>query len=185
LLSLADFFFFNTIPKGHGHHGMLSDCTYGRLSSTSVLTDFVELPSQLMEHWFEEPEVLKEYARHYETGEPVPDELIHKMKKAKSFNQGFATIEYTACALLDMLLHQVEDYDDFDISAFERTELDRVGMPQGVVMRHRPGHFQHLFASTQYAAGYYGPWQSTILLCLLEGFLIENPLLEFVCLLCF
>lgn len=140
---------------GHGHHGMLSDCTYGRLSSTSVLTDFVELPSQLMEHWFEEPEVLKEYARHYETGEPVPDELIHKMKTARSFNQAFATIEYTACALLDMLLHQVEDYDDFDISRFEREELDRVGMPQGVVMRHRPAHFLHLFASTGYAAGYY------------------------------
>ena len=141
---------------GHGHHGMLSDCTYGRLSSTSVLTDFVELPSQLMEHWFEEPEVLKEFARHFETGEPVPDELLSKMNKAKSFNQGFATIEYTACALLDMLLHQVEDYDSFDITKFEREELDRVGMPQGVVMRHRPGHFLHLFASTQYAAGYYG-----------------------------
>jgi peptidyl-dipeptidase Dcp len=124
-----------------------------------VLTDFVELPSQLMEHWFEEPEVLKEYARHYETGEPVPDELIDKMKKAKSFNQGFATIEYTACALLDMLLHQVEDYENFDITKFEKEELDRVGMPQGVVMRHRPGHFLHLFASTGYAAGYYGACQ--------------------------
>jgi len=140
---------------GHGHHGMLSDCTYGRLSSTNVLTDFVELPSQLMEHWLEEPEVLKEYARHFETGEPVPDELIRKMKKAKSFNQGFATIEYTSCALLDMLLHQVEDYENFDITAFEREELGRVGMPQGVVMRHRPAHFSHLFASTGYAAGYY------------------------------
>jgi len=140
---------------GHGHHGMLSDCTYGRLSSTSVLRDFVELPSQLMEHWFEEPEVLKEYARHYETGEPVPDELITKMNNARSFNQGFATIEYTACALLDMLLHQVEDYDDFDITKFEHEELARVGMPQGVVMRHRPAHFLHLFASNGYAAGYY------------------------------
>jgi len=142
---------------GHGHHGMLSDCTYGRLSSTNVLTDFVELPSQLMEHWLQEPEVLKEHARHYETGKPVPDELIRKMKKARSFNQGFDTIEYTACALLDMLLHQVEDYDDekFDLPRFEREELDRVGMPQGVVMRHRPAHFLHLFASNGYAAGYY------------------------------
>ncbi|VEU35041.1 unnamed protein product [Pseudo-nitzschia multistriata] len=140
---------------GHGHHGMLSDCTYGRLSSTNVLRDFVELPSQLMEHWFEEPEVLKEYARHYETGEPVPDELIEKMNKARSFNQGFATIEYTACALLDMLLHQVDDYENFDMSTFEREELDRLGMPQGVVMRHRPAHFSHLFASSGYAAGYY------------------------------
>ena len=147
---------------GHGHHGMLSDCTYGRLSSTSVLRDFVELPSQLMEHWFEEPEVLKEYARHYETGEPVPDELIEKMKNARSFNQGFATIEYTACALLDMLLHQVEDYDDFDITKFENEELSRVGMPQGVVMRHRPAHFLHLFASNGYAAGYYGAYHCAL-----------------------
>lgn len=147
---------------GHGHHGMLSDCTYGRLSSTSVLRDFVELPSQLMEHWFEEPEVLKEYARHYETGEPVPDELIEKMKNARSFNQGFATIEYTACALLDMLLHQVEDYDDFDITKFENEELSRVGMPQGVVMRHRPAHFLHLFASNGYAAGYYGAYKPVL-----------------------
>ncbi|KAG7347989.1 peptidyl-dipeptidase dcp [Nitzschia inconspicua] len=140
---------------GHGHHGMLSDCTYSRLSSTNVLTDFVELPSQLMEHWFEEPEVLKEYCRHFESGEPVPDELLEKLKAAKMFNQGFETIEYTACALLDMLLHQVDDYEDFDISKFEKEQLDRLGMPQGIVMRHRPAHFLHLFASTMYAAGYY------------------------------
>lgn len=135
---------------------MLSDCTYSRLSSTNVLTDFVELPSQLMEHWFEEPEVLKEYARHFETGKPVPDELLNKLKAAKMFNQGFETIEYTSCALLDMLLHQVDDYEDFDISKFEKEQLERLGMPQGIVMRHRPAHFLHLFASTMYAAGYYG-----------------------------
>eukprot|EP00545_Synedropsis_sp_CCMP1620_P006969 CAMPEP_0119009146 /NCGR_PEP_ID=MMETSP1176-20130426/4170_1 /TAXON_ID=265551 /ORGANISM="Synedropsis recta cf, Strain CCMP1620" /LENGTH=696 /DNA_ID=CAMNT_0006961603 /DNA_START=107 /DNA_END=2197 /DNA_ORIENTATION=- len=141
---------------GHGHHGMLSDCTYSRLASTSVLTDFVELPSQLMEHWLEQPEVLKEYARHYETSEPVPQVLLDKLQAAKSFNQGFDTIEYTACALLDMLLHQVEDYDDdFDITKFEKEQLKRVGMPQGIVMRHRPAHFAHLFASNMYAAGYY------------------------------
>jgi peptidyl-dipeptidase Dcp len=140
---------------GHGHHGMLSDATYSRLATTNVMTDFVELPSQLMEHWFEQPEVLKEYARHYETGEPVPDELLKKLQAAKSFNQGFATIEYTACALLDMALHQIEDYEDFDIAEFERKELERLGMPQGIVMRHRPAHFQHLFASSHYAAGYY------------------------------
>lgn len=140
---------------GHGHHGMLSDATYSRLATTNVMTDFVELPSQLMEHWLEQPEVLKEYARHYETGEPVPDELLKKLQAAKSFNQGFATIEYTACALLDMALHQIEDYEDFDIAEFERKELERLGMPQGIVMRHRPAHFQHLFASSHYAAGYY------------------------------
>ncbi|KAL3914697.1 MAG: hypothetical protein SGILL_005998 [Bacillariaceae sp.] len=140
---------------GHGHHGMLSDCTYSRLSSTNVLTDFVELPSQLMEHWFEEPEVLKEYARHFESGEPVPDELLEKLNAAKRFNQGFETIEYTSCALLDMLLHQVDNYDNFDITKFEKEQLERLGMPKGIVMRHRPGHFLHLFASTMYAAGYY------------------------------
>jgi peptidyl-dipeptidase Dcp len=141
---------------GHGHHGMLSDATYRRLASTNVVTDFVELPSQLMEHWFNEREVLQKYARHYETGEPVPDELLDKLMKARKFNQGFATIEYTACALLDMMLHQLEDYpEDFDIAAFEKSELDKLGMPQGIVMRHRPAHFTHLFSTNMYAAGYY------------------------------
>ncbi|KAL3918883.1 MAG: hypothetical protein SGILL_004033 [Bacillariaceae sp.] len=129
---------------GHGHHGMLSDCTYSRLSSTSVLADFVELPSQLLEHWFEEPEVLKEYARHFETGEAVPDELLDKLKAAKRFNQGFETIEYTSCALLDMLLHQVDDYDDFDITKFEKEQLERLGMPKGIVMRNRRVLFSFL-----------------------------------------
>ena len=140
---------------GHGHHGMLSDATYGRLAGTNVLTDFVELPSQLMEHWLEEPEVLKEYARHFETNEPVPDEMLEKFKAAKSFNQGFETIEYTSCALMDMALHQMEDYDDLDLAKFEQEELGRLGMPKGVIMRHRPAHFLHLFASNMYAAGYY------------------------------
>jgi len=140
---------------GHGHHGMLSDANYGRLASTNVLSDFVELPSQLMEHWLDQPEVLKEYARHYETNEPVPEDLIAKMKAAKSFNQGFATIEYTICALMDMKLHQIEDYSDFNMSEFEKNELARLGMPQGIVMRHRPAHFLHLFCSSSYAAGYY------------------------------
>jgi peptidyl-dipeptidase Dcp len=140
---------------GHAHHGMLSDATYGRLASTNVLTDFVELPSQLMEHWFSERQVLQEFARHYETGEPVPEELLEKLKSAESFNQGFETIEYTICALLDMAMHQVENYDDFDILEFEKKELERLGMPQGIAMRHRPAHFLHLFATEMYAAGYY------------------------------
>jgi peptidyl-dipeptidase Dcp len=142
---------------GHAHHGMLSDATYGRLASTNVLTDFVELPSQLMEHWFSERQVLQEFARHYDTQEAVPEELLEKLKAAESFNQGFDTIEYTICALLDMALHQVENYDadTFDLVAFEKQELERLGMPQGIVMRHRPAHFLHLFASEMYAAGYY------------------------------
>jgi len=140
---------------GHGLHGMLSDVTYGRLAGTNVLTDFVELPSQLMEHWLEQTEVLKEYARHYDTDEVVPDEMLAKFKAAKLFNQGFETIEYTSCALLDMAFHQIESYDDFDIAKFEKEELERLGMPKGIIMRHRPAHFQHLFASSHYAAGYY------------------------------
>jgi len=140
---------------GHGHHGMLSDATYSRLSSTSVLRDFVELPSQLMERWLERPEVLKKYARHCETGEPIPDELIGRLKAAKNFNQGFGTIEYTACALLDMAMHMKEDYDGFDMGKFESEELDRLGMPRGIVMRHRPAHFSHLFSGGYYAACYY------------------------------
>ena len=140
----------------HGHHGMLSDSTFGYLASTSVLRDFVELPSQLMEHWLSEPEVLKQHARHYETGEVVPDELLERLKAASLFNEGFATVEYTICAMLDMAIHSLEEYpDDFSIAEFEKKYLEEVGMPQGVVMRHRPAHFAHLFASSGYAAGYY------------------------------
>lgn len=141
---------------GHGHHGMLSDATYRSLASTSVLRDFVELPSQLMEHWLSEPAVLKEHARHHETGEPVPDELLERLKAASLFNEGFATVEYTACALLDMAVHSLSEYDDdFDLAKFEKEYLEEQGMPQGIVMRHRPAHFAHLFASSAYAAGYY------------------------------
>jgi len=140
---------------GHGHHGMLSDANYGTLAGTNVLTDFVELPSQLMEHWLKQPEVLQEYARHYESNEPIPEEMMAKLNAANSFNQGFETIEFTSCALLDMAMHQLEDYDHFDIAQFEKEELERLGMPKGIIMRHRPAHFQHLFASNHYAAGYY------------------------------
>jgi len=141
---------------GHGHHGMLSDSTYRTLASTSVLRDFVELPSQLMEHWLSEPVVLKEHAKHYETGEPVPDDLLKRLKAAQLFNEGFATVEYTACALFDMAVHSLSAYDDdFDLAKFEKEFLEEQGMPQGIVLRHRPAHFAHLFASSGYAAGYY------------------------------
>jgi len=141
---------------GHGHHGMLSDCHYEYLASTNVLKDFVELPSQLMEHWLSEPIVLKEHAKHYETGEPIPDELLQRFKSAELFNEGFATIEYTACAMLDIALHSLLEYgDDFDLAKFEQDYLEEQGMPQGIIMRHRPAHFLHLFASSSYASGYY------------------------------
>lgn len=141
---------------GHAHHGMLSDCTFERLASTNVLQDFVELPSQLMEHWFRRREVLKQYARHFVSGESIPDDLLDKLDAARNFQQGFQTVEYTACALLDMALHhRIQEYENFDLGAFEDAELSRLGMPQGIVLRHRPAHFQHLFSTNSYAAGYY------------------------------
>jgi peptidyl-dipeptidase Dcp len=140
---------------GHGLHGLLSQVTYERLSGTHVLRDFVELPSQLFEHWAFEPEVLKRHALHHATGQAIPKELIDRLKAARRFNQGFETVEYTACALVDMALHALPDADGVDISAFERAELERIGMPREIVLRHRLPHFGHLFASSGYAAGYY------------------------------
>ena len=140
---------------GHGLHGLLSQVTYERLSGTRVLRDFVELPSQLFEHWALEPEVLKKHALHVDTGAPIPDELIARLHKAQSFNQGFETVEYTACALLDMALHAQPAEEGVDITQFEREELERLGMPREVVLRHRLPHFSHLFSSSSYAAGYY------------------------------
>jgi peptidyl-dipeptidase Dcp len=140
---------------GHGLHGMLSQVTYERLSGTGVLRDFVELPSQLFEHWAFEPQVLKRHARHAVTGAPIPDALIERLRESRRFNQGFETVEYAACALVDMALHGVDDPDGVDIAAFEAAELDRIGMPREIVMRHRLPHFDHLFAGSWYAAGYY------------------------------
>lgn len=109
-----------------------------------------------MEHWLSEPEVLKKHAKHHKTGEILPDELIKKFKAAELFNEGFATIEYTSCALFDIAIHSITEYsDDFDMAKFEEDYLKEMGMPQGIIMRHRPSHFLHLFASSSYAAGYY------------------------------
>jgi peptidyl-dipeptidase Dcp len=140
---------------GHGLHGLLSQVTYDRLSGTQVLRDFVELPSQIFEHWAFEPEVLKQHALHHATGQPIPDELIAKLAEARRWNQGFETVEYTACALLDMALHARNDADGVDIGEFEQTELARIGMPREITLRHRLPHFGHLFQGSGYAAGYY------------------------------
>ena len=143
---------------GHGLHGLLSAATYQSLAGTSVLRDFVELPSQLFEHWLDTPEVLRKHARHYITGEPLPDALLAKLKAARTFNQGFATVEYTASALMDQALHALPASaitEEFDLGAFEAETLARLRMPRGVVMRHRPPHFNHLFASSSYAAAYF------------------------------
>jgi peptidyl-dipeptidase Dcp len=140
---------------GHGLHGLLSNVTYERLSGTSVLRDFVELPSQLFEHWLAEPEVLKRHARHHLTGEPIPDALIAKLHEARFFNQGYETVRYAASALVDMAAHALTSAQAPDVVAFERAELERIGAPAVVGMNHRLTHFQHLFAGSGYAAGYY------------------------------
>jgi peptidyl-dipeptidase Dcp len=141
---------------GHGLHGMLSDVTYERLSGTSVLKDFVELPSQLFEHWITEPEVLKQHARHWQTGEPIPDALIERMHAARRFNQGYETVRYCASTYADLLVHTLpRERIPADLSAWEANELKRLGLPEGVGMNHRLVHFQHLFSGSGYAAGYY------------------------------
>ncbi|WP_205838574.1 M3 family metallopeptidase [Labrenzia sp. PO1] len=148
---------------GHGLHGLLSNVTYPMISGTSVSRDFVELPSQLYEHWLSQPEVLSKYAVHYKTGEPMPEALLDKLLAAANFNQGFATVEYTASALIDLELHQLEDPAELDVAAFEKEELGKIGMPQAITMRHRIPHFQHIFSGDGYAAGYYSYMWSEVM----------------------
>ena len=139
---------------GHGLHGLLSQVTYRRLSGTQVLRDFVELPSQLFEHWAQEKEVLKRHARHWQTGEPIPDDLIARLRRAQRFGQGYETVRYTASALVDMAVHSLPEAPA-DVCAFEAETLARLGLPHGVGLNHRLVHFQHLFSGSSYAAGYY------------------------------
>ncbi len=148
---------------GHGLHGLLSNVTYPLLSGTSVSSDFVELPSQLYEHWLEVPEILKKYARHCRTGEPMPQALLDRVLAARNFNQGCATVEYTASALVDIDLHSLPEAEGIDVTGFERDALARIGMPQEIVMRHRLPHFQHLFSGGGYAAAYYSYLWSEVL----------------------
>ncbi len=140
---------------GHALHGLLSQVRYPSQSGTSVRRDFVEFPSQIYEHWLAVPETLRRFARHHVTGEAIPDALIQRLLAARTFNQGFATVEYTASSILDMALHTHPDPTDLDVAAFEREVLARIGMPAEIGARHRPAHFQHLFAGAGYAAGYY------------------------------
>lgn len=140
---------------GHALHGLLSDVYYPSQSGTSVRRDFVEFPSQVFEHWLSVPKTLQAYARHYASGEALPTALMDRLLAARNFNQGFATIEYTAAAMLDMELHAHLDPAGLDVQAFERDMLARIGMPAEIGVRHRPPHFQHLFAGAGYAAGYY------------------------------
>lgn len=147
---------------GHALHGLLADTHYPSLSGTSVTWDFVELPSQIMENWAKHPEVLKMFARHYETGETIPDELITKIKESSNFNQGFATVEYLASALLDMDYHRLSDYEPFDVHDFESDVQKKYNMIDEIYFRHGSTHFQHIF-SGGYSAGYYSYIWSGIL----------------------
>jgi len=141
---------------GHGLHGLLSDVNFERLSGTQVLRDFVELPSQLFEHWITEPAVLRRHARHWRTGEPIPDAQIERLLRARRFNQGYETVRYCASALVDMAAHSLSEADaPADLCSFEAETLRALGLPDGVGMNHRLVHFQHLFSGSGYAAGYY------------------------------
>jgi peptidyl-dipeptidase Dcp len=152
---------------GHGLHGLLSNVTYRSISGTAVVRDFVELPSQLFEHWLGTKEILSRYARHYQTGEPMPDALMAKLEAARTFNQGFESVAFLGSAIVDMDYHSLEAGDfaaggSFDSNAFEASRLAAIGMPKEVGMRHRSTHFQHIF-SGGYSAGYYSYLWSEVL----------------------
>jgi peptidyl-dipeptidase Dcp len=155
---------------GHALHGLSSNVTYPSLSGTSVARDYVEFPSQLLEHWLSTPEVLNRYALHYQTGKPIPPELVAKIDKASTFNQGFATVEYLSSALVDMKLHTAGD-QKIDPDAFERDTLKKLGMPEEIVMRHRTPQFGHIFSGDGYSAGYYSYlWSDTLTADAYEAF---------------
>jgi peptidyl-dipeptidase Dcp len=147
---------------GHALHGLSSNVNYPSLSGTSVPRDYVEFPSQILERWLATPEVLNRFALHYQTGKPIPAELVQKIDRASKFNQGFATVEYLGSALIDMKLHLAGD-QTIDPKAFERDTLAALGMPREIVMRHRTPHFSHVFSSDGYSAGYYSYlWSDTL-----------------------
>jgi peptidyl-dipeptidase Dcp len=151
---------------GHALHGLLSNVTYPEIAGTGVATDFVELPSQLYEHWLEQPELLRRFALHYQTGEAMPEDLLQRLIAARNFDRGFGTVEYVACALVDLDFHSLDAAtvaEKIDSTKFERDALSRIGMPDEIVMRHRPPHFAHIFAGGGYAAGYYSYMWSEVL----------------------
>ncbi len=138
---------------GHALHGLLSECNYSGISGTNVARDFVELPSQVMEHWATEPEVLKMYAKHYQTGESMPDSLIEKLVNQKTFNQGFMTTELLAAAILDMNLHNLTDVKNLNVITYEQKAMDKLGLIPEIAPRYRTTYFNHIIGG--YAAGYY------------------------------
>ena len=139
---------------GHALHGLLSNVTYESVAGTSVPRDFVELPSQIMENWAAEPEVMKMYAKHYKTGEIIPDALIEKMQKAGTFDQGFVTTEYLAASILDMAYHTQKADITSDAETFEKEAMNKINLPSTIIPRYRSTYFNHIFAGG-YSAGYY------------------------------
>jgi len=140
---------------GHALHGMLSDVTYPSVAGTSVARDFVELPSQLYEHWLMVPDILRTHARHAQTGAVIPDDLIDRLTAASKYDQGFATVEYVASAMVDLDMHDGTTDGTSDLLAAEAQTLERIGIPSAITMRHRSPHFQHIFSGGSYASGYY------------------------------
>jgi peptidyl-dipeptidase Dcp len=138
---------------GHALHGLLSQVVFPRLSGTNVARDFVELPSQLYEHWLEQPEILTRFARHHRTGEAMPRALLDKLLAARNFNQGFATVEFLASAFIDLEFHAGGEARDPDV--VEARALAKIGMPQEIAPRHAARHFGHIFGGDGYSAGYY------------------------------
>jgi len=156
---------------GHALHGLLSNVSYHSLAGTAVFRDFVEFPSQLLEHWLATPELLSRFARHHQTGQPMPPQLRAKIESASTFNQGFETVEYLSAAMIDMKLH-LAGARPVDPADFEREELAKLGMPREIVMRHRMPQFTHVFSSDSYAAGYYSYlWADTLTADAFEAFL--------------
>jgi len=158
---------------GHALHGLNSNVTYPSVAGTQVARDYVEFPSQLLEHWLSTPEVLQRFALHYQTGKPIPQELVNKITRSATFNQGFATVEYLSAALVDMKLHLAGD-KKIDPDAFERETLAQLGMPKEIVMRHRTPQFLHIFSSDSYSAGYYSYLWSDVLTADAFGAFVEG-----------
>jgi peptidyl-dipeptidase Dcp len=147
---------------GHALHGLSSNVTYPSLAGTAVVRDYVEFPSQLLEHWLATPEVLQRFALHYKTNKPIPASLVERIERAATFNEGFETTEYLSSALIDMKLHLAGDVK-IDADSFEKATLDALGMPDEIVMRHRTPQFLHVFSSDGYSAGYYSYLWSDVL----------------------
>jgi peptidyl-dipeptidase Dcp len=156
---------------GHALHGLNSAVHYAQLAGTATKRDFVEFPSQLNEHWLPTPEILGKFAVHYQTGKPIPAELVAKIERAKHFNEGFRTVEYLASAIYDLKIHTAPADPPIDPAAFEQRTMREIGCPPEIVMRHRPPHFGHIFSGDGYSAGYYAYiWADTLTADAAEAF---------------